>query len=86
MLVFLAAMLFGFGQVFLTEQLIYAFDKRNGKKIFLLLGAKFAAYAIVIGLLVTKFVWHISLFFCGFAAAVPIAAIALFVYKTIYKK
>ncbi len=86
MLAFLIALLFGCGQVFLTEQLIYAFNKREGKKILLFFGAKFLTYAIGIGLVVLKFVWHIGLVLCGFAVGVPITAIGLFVYKTIYKK
>ena len=85
MVAFILALLFGIGQVFLTEQLIYAFNKRESKKILLFFGAKFLAYAIGIGLVVLEFVWHIGLAFCGFAVGVPITAIALFVYKTIYK-
>lgn len=86
MLAFIIAAAFGVGQVFLTEQLIYAFNKRDSKKILLFFGAKFLAYGIGIGLVVLKFVWHISLLLCGFAVGVPITAIGLFIYKTIYKK
>ena len=86
MLAFIIAMLFGGCQMLLTEQLIYAFNKRNSKKILLFFFAKFLSYAIGIGVVVLKFVWHISLIFCGFAVGVPITAIVLFVYKTIYKK
>lgn len=86
MLAFIIAMLFGGCQVLLTEQLIYAFNKRDSKKILLFFGAKFLLYAIGIGIVVLNFVWHISLILCGFAVGVPITAIVLFVYKTIYKK
>ncbi len=86
MLAFIIALLFGAGQVLLTEQLIYAFNKRNSKKILLFFGAKLLAYAIGIGVVVLKFVWHISLVLCGFIVGVPIAAIVLFVFKTVYKK
>ena len=85
MLAFVIALLFGAGQVLLTEQLIYAFNKRDGKKILLFFCAKFLTYAICIGLVVLKFVWHLSMALCGFVVGVPITAIALFVYKTIYK-
>ncbi len=83
---FIIALLFGVGQVLLTEQLVKAVNCRDSKKILIFFGAKFLAYAIGIGLVVLKFVWHISLILCGFAVGVPITAIALFVYKTIYKK
>lgn len=83
---FILALLFGVGQVLLTEQLIYAFNKRETKRIFMFFGAKFFGYAVGIGLIVLKFVWHIGLVFCGFVVGVPVAAIGLFVYKTIYKK
>lgn len=86
MLAFIIAMLFGGCQMLLTEQLIYAFNKRDSKKILLFFGAKFLLYAIGIGIVVLNFVWHISLLLCGFAVGVPITAIGLFVYKTIYKK
>ena len=86
MLAFIIAMFFGGCQVLLTEQLIYAFNKRDSKKILLFFGAKFLLYAIGIGIVVLKFVWHISLLLCGFAIGVPITAIGLFVYNTIYKK
>ncbi len=86
MLAFIIALLFGAGQVYLTSQLIDAFNKRNSKKILLFFSAKFLSYAIGIGVVVLKFVWHISLILYGFAVGVPITAIALFVYKTIYKK
>ena len=86
MLAFIIALLFGAGQVYLTSKLIDAFNKRNSKKILLFFFAKFLSYAIGIGVVVLKFVWHISLIFCGFAVGVPITAIVLFVYKTIYKK
>ena len=86
MLAFIIAFAFAVGQVCLTEQLVCAFNKRESKKIMLFFGAKFLAYAIGIGLVVLKFVWHIGLVLCGFAAGVPVAAIGLFVYRTIYKK
>ena len=86
MLAFIIAAAFGVGQVFLTEQLIYAFNKRDSKKILLFFTAKFLAYGIGIGVVVLKFVWHLSMALCGFAVGVPIAAIVLFIYKTIYKK
>ncbi len=86
MLAFIIAFAFAVGQVCLTEQLVYAFNKRDSKKIMLFFGIKFLSYAIGIGLVVLKFVWHTGLALCGFAAGVPLAAIGLFVYKTIYKK
>lgn len=86
MLAFTIALLFGGCQVLLTEQLIYAFNERDSKKILLFFGAKFLAYSIGIGIVVLKFVWHISLILCGFVVGVPITAIGLFVYKTIYRK
>lgn len=86
MLAFIIAAAFGVGQVLLTEQLIYAFNKRDGKKILLFFAAKFLAYGVGIGIMVLKFVWHLSMALCGFAVGVPIAAIILFVYKTIYRK
>ncbi len=86
MLAFIVALLFGAGQVYLTAQLIDAFNKRNSKKILLFFGAKLLAYAIGIGVVVLKFVWHISLVLCGFIAGVPVMALGLFTYKTIYKK
>ncbi len=86
MLAFIIALIFAVGQVLLTEQLIYAFNKRNSKKILLFFSAKFLLYGVGIGVVVLKFVWHISLILCGFATGVPITAIGLFVYKTIYKK
>ena len=85
MLAFIIALLFGAGQVYLTSKLIDAFNRINSKKILLFFFAKFLSYAIGIGVVVLKFVWHIGLAFCGFAVGVPITAIALFVYKTIYK-
>lgn len=85
-MIFILALLFGAGQVLLTEQLIYAFNKRETKRIWLFFGAKFLSYAIGIGIVVLKLVWHIGIIICGFAVGVPIAAIGLFVYKTIYKK
>lgn len=86
MLAFIIALLFGAVQVYLTSQLIDAFNKRSSKKILLFFGTKFLLYAIGIGVVVLKFVWHISFILCGFAVGVPIAAIVLFVYKTVYKK
>lgn len=86
MLAFIIALLFGGCQVLLTEQLIYAFNKRDSKKILLFFAAKFLAYGIGIGVVVLKFVWHLSMALCGFAVGVPITAIALFVYKMFYKK
>lgn len=86
MLAFIIAGLCGVAQVLLTDKLVKAFNVRDGKKIALFFAAKFLLYAVGIGLLVTKYVWQLSLVICGFIAAVPITAIALFVYKTIYKK
>ncbi len=86
MLTFIMAALCGVAQVWLTEKLIKAFNVRDSKKIALFVAAKFLLYAVGIGLLVTKFVWQLGLALCGFMAAVPVTAIALFVYKTIYKK
>lgn len=86
MLAFVIALLFGAGQVLLTEQLIYAFNKREGKKIWLFFGAKFLSYGIGIGIVVLKHLLNISFYICGFVVGVPITAIGLFVYKTIYKK
>lgn len=86
MLAFITALLFGAAQVWLTEQLIFAFNDKNAKKTFMLLGAKFVAYVVAIGIVILGFVWYISAIICGFAVGVPIAAIALFVYNTVYKK
>lgn len=86
MLAFILALIFGSCQVLLTEQLIYAVNKRDGKRVLRFLGAKFLSYGIGIAVVVLNFVWHISLLLCGFAVGVPITAIGLFVYKTIYKK
>lgn len=86
MLVFIISVIIGAGQILLTEQLIYAFGKRDFKKILLFFGSKFLLYGISIGVLVIKFVWHIGMAFCGFVVGVPIAVVVLFVYKTIYKK
>lgn len=83
---FLLALIFGAGQVCLTEQLIKAFGTRNGKRILLFFGIKFALYALGIALVIFKYVWNIGMAVSGFAVGVPITAIALFVYKTIYKK
>lgn len=86
MLAFITALFFGAAQVWLTEQLIFAFNDKNAKKTFMLLGAKFVAYVVAIGIVILGFVWYISAIICGFAVGVPIAAIALFVYNTVYKK
>ena len=86
MLSFIISALFGAGQILLTEQLVLAVNVRDSKKIFLFFAVKVLLYTLGIGLLVTKFVWHLSLVLCGFIIGVPITAIALFVYKTIYKK
>lgn len=86
MFAFIIALFFGAGQIFLTEQLIKHFNTRDNKKILLFFGGKFILYAIAIGIVVLKFVWHIGMFLCGIAVSVPLTAIALFVYKTIYKK
>ncbi len=83
---FITALAFGVGQVFLTEQLIMAVNKKCGKKILLFFFAKFLLYGIGVGLLVLKYTWQFGLALSGFAVAVPITAIGLFVYKTIYKK
>lgn len=86
MLAFIIAFLFGAAQVWLTKQLIFAFNDKNAKKTFMLLGAKFAGYVFAVGITVLCFVWYISAIICGFAVGVPIAAIALFVYNAVYKK
>lgn len=86
MLVFIISLLFGAGQVLLTEQLICVFNKREYKKALIFFGAKFVLYIIAIALVVLKFVWHIGMAFSGFAVGVPITAIGLFAYKLIYKK
>ena len=86
MLAFIISALVGAAQVLLTEQLVKAFNVRNGKKIALFFAAKLLLYAIGIGLLVIKFIWNLTYVLCGFIAAVPITAIVLFVCRTIYKK
>lgn len=86
MIKFLFALFFGAGQIFLTERLIYTFNKKEGKKALLVFAAKFIAYAIGISLVLTKDILNINLFLCGFLVGVPVTAIALFVYNTIYKK
>ncbi|MBR5472892.1 MAG: hypothetical protein IKU82_02765 [Clostridia bacterium] len=83
---FIVALLFGAGQICLTEQLIYAFNKRDGKKTLLFFAAKFLAYAIGVGFVILKDILNINYFVYGFVVGIPLAAIALFVYKTIYKK
>jgi len=83
---FIVSLLFGAGQICLTEQLICSFNKRDGKKTLLFFAAKFLAYAIGIGFVILKDILNINYFVYGFVVGVPIAAIALFVYKTIYKK
>ena len=86
MLAFIIAMLFAAGQVFLTEQLIVGFNQRENQKIILFIAVKMLLYGIGVGIVVLKFVWHLGPVLCGFIAGVPITAIVLFVYKTIYKK
>lgn len=86
MLAFITALIFGAAQAVLTERLIFAFVEKDTKKTFMFLGIKLLAYIIAIGLVMLKFVWYISMIICGFAVGVPIAAMALFVYDTIYKK
>lgn len=83
---FVLALIFGVCQVLLTERLIMAVGSKNGKKILLFSGAKFLLYALGVGLLVLKYIWYFGMAISGFLAAVPITAIVLFVYKTMYKK
>ncbi len=83
---FILALIFGAGQVCLTEQLIKAFATRSSKKILLFFGSKFVLYALGIALVIFKYVWNIGMAISGFAVGVPITAIVLFVYKTIYKR
>lgn len=86
MIIFIISMLFGAGQVWLTAQLAEAVKVRDARRGFMFFGIKFLAYALSIGLIVTNFVWQLSLVMCGFAVGVPVSSIALFVYKTIYKR
>lgn len=86
MFAFVISLIFGAAQVLLTEQLVYAFNDKNSKKTLMFLGIKFLAYLIAIGLVMLEFVWYISMIVCGFAVGVPVAAVGLFVYNTIYKK
>lgn len=83
---FILALVFGIVQVCLTDQLIKSFNTRNSKKIMVFFAIKFFSYAFAIGFAVMKFIWQISMLFCGFTVGVPLAAITLFVYKMIYKK
>ncbi len=83
---FIIALLFGVGQVFLSDQLIIAVNERCGKKIILFFLVKFLLYGLGIGLLVLKFIWQFGMALSGFVVGVPITAIGLFVYKTMYKK
>ncbi len=83
---FMTALVFGAGQVLLTWRLTNAAEKKCGKKIFLFFMLKFLLYGIGIYLLILKHIWKFDVALYGFAAGVPIAAIGLFVYKTIYKK
>ena len=83
---FMLAMLFGIGQACLTERLVKAFNTRNTKYIALFFAAKFILYAIGIALVVFKHVWQIGASFCGFVVGVPIAAIAIILYKIFFKK
>lgn len=86
MLIFIIFMLLGAGQVLLTEQLAYAVRVRDGKRTFMFFGIKFLLYAVSIGIIISFFVWDLSLVMCGFIVGVPVSAIGLFVYKTIYKR
>ncbi len=83
---FIISALFGAVQVLFTSVLVKAFDTRESKKILLFFIVKFLLYGVGIGLLIIKFVWHIGLVICGFAVGVPITAIILFIYRTMYKK
>ena len=86
MSLFVVSLIFAICQVLLTEQLIKYFEKKDRKNALIFFGAKFSTYGIAIALVVFKHIWDFSSILCGFIAGVPIAIIALFAYKTIYKK
>ncbi len=83
---FILALLFGVGQVILTAQLIYFFNKKENKKLLMFLGLKFVLYMIGIALVIFAFIWNIGMAIGGFLAGVSITAIAIYIYKTMYKK
>ena len=82
---FFIALLFGAGQVILTKKFIDAFSGREGIKILLFFSAKFILYALGIGIVVLKYIWHIGMASSGFAVGAPIMAIGWFVYSVIRK-
>lgn len=84
MIIFLISAVFGGIQVLLTERLMIAFNERHSKNIFKFFGIKFLLYAVGVGLVMLRFVWHISLCICGFAVGVPITALALYFIRTLY--
>lgn len=83
---FIIAMLFGSGQILLTEQLFYAVNKHHRQKIFIFTVSKFLLYGIAVAFSINKAFWHLELLLSGFAVGVPIAAIVLYVYRIIIKK
>lgn len=78
---FFLSFVFGAAQACLTERLVKAFEIRNNKNILLFFAIKFILYAIGIGFVIFKYVWHLGVVFCGFVVGVPIAAIAIFCIK-----
>ena len=85
MLAFVVALLFGAGQVYLTERLAKAFSTRNGKNILLFFAAKFLLYALGVGLVVLKFVWFIGMAFAGLIVGASLATVALVLYRSTHK-
>lgn len=83
---FVVAFIFAIGQILLTEQLIKSFEQQDKKKTAIFFGVKFGTYGIGAALVIFKYIFDLSSIFCGFLAGVPIAIIALFAYKAIYKK
>lgn len=86
MLAFIIALLFGIGQILLTEKLIKYVNCYEKKSIFKFFAIKFALYGIGIGIVVLKFVWYLGAIICGFVVGCSVSAILLFIYRTIYKK
>ncbi len=86
MLMFVIAFVFGCTQTLLTAYLLNFFNKRDGKRIFLFFSLKFLLYAVGIALAIFKYIWHFDVFLCGFIVGVPIAAIGMFLLKTLSRR
>ncbi len=80
MIYFLLAALFGGCQAFLTKKLIQAVKGYDQKRMLLFFAVKFFTYAVGIFIVMSKFLWNIGLFFCGYAVGLPITAMAMYIY------